>query len=98
MGGKTDPRVQAIWKKHRQETMTGREALRKAQKAVKNAMLQEPFEAQVLEQALAEVSRQSRESQNQAQSALAGLAAQLSPEERARLKKLRGPELRRNRK
>lgn len=92
MGGRKDPRVREFWKKTQEDTRATRNSLREARDQVQKKVIATPFVKADLEQALADLSKQTSASQSHAQAALIELATLLSDEERARLQEDPSPE------
>lgn len=86
MGGRNDPRVQEVLKAQHGSFRAEREAIHAAHNDVRRALVAEPFDADALQKALAELLQRTKQVQLQAQHSVVRLANQMTPEERARLR------------
>jgi uncharacterized membrane protein len=87
LGGPKDARVRAVLADEHATRRETQAALLAARHEVHEALVAEPFDAERLGNALGKLRETSSKQQADAQSALVTLARQLTPEERARLRK-----------
>lgn len=88
-GGAKDPRVQALWAGRRQQLSPLREQMTGAQQRVEQALVREPFEREALRQALADALAARHRADELANEGVLQLADQLTPAERATLRRSR---------
>lgn len=81
-GPKARPLLDGVMERHGADLREERAALRKARRAVRDALLSEPFDAAALEQALAALRERTDSSQRQMHEALVELARSLPLEQR----------------
>jgi Spy/CpxP family protein refolding chaperone len=90
-GASMDAQVRAVMERHRESLRGQREQLRQARQAVGAALTSEPFDAAVLEQALARLRQRTDESQALMHAALIEIAPALTHEQRERLAPVHRP-------
>lgn len=88
-GGPQDPRVKALWAGRRQQLGPVREHIDGARQRVEQRLVQEPFDREALRQALAEALAARHRADELANEGVLQLAEQLTPEERAGLRRPR---------
>jgi uncharacterized membrane protein len=86
-GGPKDPRVQALWSGHHQQLKPVREEIHASRERVLGALTQEPFDRQVLSQALNDAVAARQRADQLATLGAVELADKLTPAERATLRR-----------
>jgi uncharacterized membrane protein len=88
MGGKNNPRVEAVWQEQRGRLHNRHLDRQNTHKALTQALTHDPYSEQELRAVLQKLNDEALAVQQGAQSAVVQLAAQLTPQERHQLKVL----------